>query len=72
MQKFQCLLYVLKGPYICYYIIYMTVPLQETFTCLFFPEKKIIPKIKMILNTLLLSLQISLTHLFSMHAFYTP
>ena len=31
-------LYVLKGPYLCYYIIYMTVPLK-TFVCLFFPEK---------------------------------
>ena len=30
MQKFQCLLFVLKRSYICYYIIFMTVPLIET------------------------------------------
>ena len=27
MQKFQCLLFMLKRSYICYYIICMTVPL---------------------------------------------
>ena len=27
MRKFQCLLFVLKRLYICYYMIYMTVPL---------------------------------------------
>ena len=27
-QKFQCLLFVVKQSYICYYIIYMTVPLR--------------------------------------------
>ena len=29
MRKFQCLLFVLKQSYICYYIICMTVPLNE-------------------------------------------
>ena len=29
MQKFQCLLFVLKRPYICYYIICKTVPLND-------------------------------------------
>ena len=29
MRKFQCLLFVLKRLNICYYIIYMTVPLNE-------------------------------------------
>ena len=29
MQKFQFLLFVLKQSYICYYIIYMTVPLNK-------------------------------------------
>ena len=29
MRKFQCLLFVLKWSYICYYIICMTVPLIE-------------------------------------------
>ena len=29
MRKFQCLLFVLKRSYICYYIICMTVPLEE-------------------------------------------
>ena len=28
MQKFQCLLFVLKRSYICYYVICMTVPLS--------------------------------------------
>ena len=28
MRKFQCLLIVLKRSYICYYIIFMTVPLD--------------------------------------------
>ena len=28
MRKFQCLLFVLKRSYICYYIICMTVPLR--------------------------------------------
>ena len=28
MRKFQCLLFVLKQSYICYYIICMTVPLN--------------------------------------------
>ena len=32
MRKFQCLLFVLKRSYICYYIICMTVPLS--FKCL--------------------------------------
>ena len=27
MRKFQCLLFVLKQSYICYYIIHVTVPL---------------------------------------------
>ena len=30
MQKFQCLLFLLKQKYICYYIICMTVPLSKT------------------------------------------
>ena len=30
MRKFQCLLFVLKGSYICYYIIWMTAPLTNT------------------------------------------
>ena len=30
MQRFQCWLFVLKRPYICYYIIWMTVPLNLT------------------------------------------
>ena len=29
MRKFQCLLFVLKRSYICYYIICMTVPLSK-------------------------------------------
>ena len=29
MQKFQCLLFVLKRSYICYYVICMTVPLNK-------------------------------------------
>ena len=29
MEKFQCLLFVLKGSYICDYIICMTVPLNK-------------------------------------------
>ena len=29
MRKFQCLLFVLKRSYICYYIICMTVPLID-------------------------------------------
>ena len=28
MRKFQCLLFVLKRSYICYYVICMTVPLK--------------------------------------------
>ena len=28
MRKFHCLLFVLKRSYICYYIIWMTVPLN--------------------------------------------
>ena len=28
MRKFQCLLFVLKGSYLCYYIICMAVPLK--------------------------------------------
>ena len=31
MQKFQCLLFVLKRSYICYYIICMNLPLMENF-----------------------------------------
>ena len=31
MGQFQCLLFVLKQSYICYYIICMTVPLIEKF-----------------------------------------
>ena len=31
MRKFQCLLFVLKRFYICYYIICMTVPLKHFF-----------------------------------------
>ena len=30
MQKFECLLFVLKRSYICYCIICMTVPLMTT------------------------------------------
>ena len=26
MRKFRCLLFLFKEPYICYYIIFMTVP----------------------------------------------
>ena len=29
MRKFQCLLFLLKQSYICYYIICMTVPLIQ-------------------------------------------
>ena len=29
MRKFQCLLFVLKSMYVCYYIIYMTVPVRS-------------------------------------------
>ena len=32
MRKFQCLLFVLKQSYICYYIICMTVPLAASWT----------------------------------------
>ena len=31
MRKFQCLLFVLKRSYICYYVICMTVPLNTYF-----------------------------------------
>ena len=29
MQKFQCLLFVLKQSYICYYLIWMATPLTQ-------------------------------------------
>ena len=35
MQKLQCLLFVLKQSYICYYIICMTVPLiMAVYSCI--------------------------------------
>ena len=39
MRYFQCLLFVLKRSYICYYIICMTVPLKQNFPLKFSLEK---------------------------------
>ena len=36
MEKFKCLLFVLKQSYICYYIICMTVPLRQRYLSLLF------------------------------------
>ena len=38
--KIQCLLFVLKRSYICYYIFCMTVPLTDGSIPTFFPDKE--------------------------------
>ena len=40
MRKFECLLFVLKRSYICYYMICMTVPLIRKFEMLYATETK--------------------------------
>ena len=40
MRKCQCLLFVLKQSYICYYTICMTVPLIDLMTTIYFTNHR--------------------------------
>ena len=41
MRKIRCLLFVLKGSYICYYIICMAVPLRDSKSGIHFYKRSV-------------------------------